>query len=256
MKRLNRLKGLTLIELLLALLIGAVLLAGLVQIAVSARSSFLLQEATAEIQENGRFVADSVGRILRQAVFTPDPWLAPIASPGLTADTADAVNAHGDRLTIRTWSERNCFGSLNSSLDAQGRPEFFLKESVLELNSSNNLAHSCRYGADASNLVDQVVRQGLVQNVEAFQALYAEDIDNDGTADRWVTGGNWDEAGNIKGLHLAVLIRSNRPVSTPVAQTFNVLDHVISRPADGRLRRIVTYAQWIPAGQTGVGGAL
>lgn len=241
-------RGLTLIELLLAMLIGIILLSGLVQIAASARGSFLQQEAVAEVQESGRFVLDTLGNILRQTVFSPRPWVAPVAVVGLTADTADAVSVHGDRLAIRTWSERNCFGNPNPVLDADGQPEFYLKESTLELNASSNLAHTCRYGPTAATMVNQIVRQGLVQNIEAFQVLYAEDTDSDGAADRWVRGGGWADARQVLGVHIAVLIRSKLSVSEPASRVFNVLDHVMISPADGRLRRMVSYAQLLQAG--------
>jgi len=238
-----RMRGLSLIELLLAMLIGAILLTGLIQIAASARSSFLLQEAIAEVQESGRYVVDSLGDILRQTVFSPQPWLASATAIGLTAETVDSVSAHGDRLAIRTWSERNCFGNPNPVLDSDGRPEFFLKEVILELNGSGNLAHTCRYGPGTEALVNQILRQGLVQNVEAFQVLYAEDLDGDETPDRWVVGGDWEAPEAVLGFNLAVLIRSSQPVAEPVSRVVNVLDHVVSTPADGRLRELVTYAQ-------------
>ena len=46
--------GLTLVELLVAVLIAAFLIIGLVQIVMAARGSFRLQENQAEVQENGR----------------------------------------------------------------------------------------------------------------------------------------------------------------------------------------------------------
>jgi len=236
-------QGLSLIELLIAMLISAILLTGLIQIASSARSSFLLQEGLAEVQESGRFVLDSLAKILRQTVFSPQPWVAPTTAIGLTVDTADATSTHGDRLAIRTWSERNCFGRPNPVTAPDGRPEFYVKESIMELNGSGNLAHTCRYGPDVASLLTQINRQGLLQNVEAFQALYAEDIDSDGIADRWVVGGDWEDASHILGVHVAVLIRSHQSVSAPLERVYNVLDHVVRAQADGKLRLVVTYAQ-------------
>lgn len=236
-------KGMSLVELLMAMLIGAILLVGLVQIVAGARSSFRLQVGMAELQENGRFAIDSLASVLQQSDYTPEPWLDAAEQAGLTAETRDAVSSKGDRLAIRTWSERNCYGSVNTANDANGRPRFYLMESILTLSSSGNLAHTCRYGPDAKQLVTQVLNQGLLENVDAFQALYAEDGDQDGQADHWVKGGQWLDQGRISGLQIALLVRSDEAVTDGTPRAYALLDKVIKAPADGRLRRVFTYSQ-------------
>jgi hypothetical protein len=141
---------------------------------------------------------------------------------------------------VRTWSERNCFENLNPVEDADGKPRFFLRESVLDLNTSRNLSHTCRYGPDADQFVTQIRRQGLVQNVDAFQVLYAEDLDGDRLADRWITAGQWSDPANVTGLQLVLLLTSNDSVSEPRLQTYNLFEQTISSPADGKLRRVFT----------------
>jgi type IV pilus assembly protein PilW len=240
--RLRKFSGMTLIELLIAMLIGSILLAGLLQIAISSRSSFRLQEGLAEVQENGRFLIDSIADIFRQSGYNPEPWVIPVANTILLDETSDAVRIHGDRVAIRGWSDRNCFGNLNPVTAASGQPEFFIKESVLEQNASRNLAHTCRYGPATDQLTTQIQRQGLAQNVEALQLLYAEDLNADGEADRWVPGGSWADEKNVIGLQLGLLLRSSDSVIERRQQTFNVLDHTIRTPADGRLRRVFTFS--------------
>ena len=94
-----------------------------------------------------------------------------------------------DRLVLRLWSDTNCFGNLNQARDGNGNPVFYLQESLFDLNSSKNLAHTCRYGAAEGELVTQINHQGLIQNVESFQALYGEDVSDDGRIDQWVKAG-------------------------------------------------------------------
>ena len=235
-------QGLSMVELLVAMLLALLLLVGLVQIAVAARSSFRLQESVAELQERGRFAADSLGNILRQSTFTPRPWQVPAAAAGLLDNTQDTIRTHGDRLAFRTWSDRNCFGNANPVRDASGLPAFYMKEHVLELNGSANLAHTCRYGPDPGNYITQIQRQGLVQGVEAFQALYAEDSNGDGEADRWVRGAEWQNEPRVLGVQLALLLSSSEPVVEPREQTFTVLVDTVVSAADGKLRRLLTLA--------------
>ena len=63
---LNRQRGLLLAELLLAALISAFLIMGLVQIVMAARTSFRLQENEAEVQENGRHAVATLSALIRQ----------------------------------------------------------------------------------------------------------------------------------------------------------------------------------------------
>jgi type IV pilus assembly protein PilW len=59
--------GLTLIEIMVALLIGTVLLVGLVQIFGASRTAYQLSEGLARVQENSRFAVDYLQRDIRMA---------------------------------------------------------------------------------------------------------------------------------------------------------------------------------------------
>ena len=101
--------GLTLVELLVAVLIAAFLIMGLVQIVMAARGSFQLQENQAEVQENGRYAISTLARLIRQTGFNPRPWSENFGPHGLTPETRDRVTTRSDRLAIRAWSNTNCF---------------------------------------------------------------------------------------------------------------------------------------------------
>ncbi|HEY5971112.1 MAG TPA: PilW family protein, partial [Pseudoxanthomonas sp.] len=60
-------QGLSLIELMIAILIGSILLLGLVQIYGATRESYRLSEGMARVQENGRFALDFLQRDIRLA---------------------------------------------------------------------------------------------------------------------------------------------------------------------------------------------
>lgn len=244
--------GMSLVELLLALALSSLLTITLVQVAMAARSSFRLQEGLAELQENARYFADLLVENISDSGFHPNPWLHDPTPIGLMPDTADAAGSYSDRLVSRSWSDRNCFGSYNPVLAASGKPEFFLKESAIELNAGS-LAHTCKYGPAADALVTQVNRQGAIPEVEAFQALYAIDENGDGQADRWARAGDWTgyEAGLLTGkgsgttevlaVRLGILSRTRERLTSPAPSTFRILDFSYAAPADGRLRRVSSY---------------
>ena len=65
MKRFNRQSGISLVEILVALVISLFLLAGIVQVYTANRATFSFTNALAEIQENGRFALDTMSQDLR-----------------------------------------------------------------------------------------------------------------------------------------------------------------------------------------------
>jgi len=233
--------GLTLVELLVAALIAAFLIMGLVQIVSAARSSFRLQENQAEVQENGRYAISTLGKLIRQTGFSPQPWNDDFGPMGLTPDTLDQVSYRSDRLVIRSWSDTNCFDNRNPIKDISGQAAFYIRESRFDLNSRNDLTHSCSYGPALENLVTQIKREGFVRNIEAFQALYGQDNDGDGHVDRWVRGGEWAEQQQILGIKIGLLLKSTDSVVERTSHAFSVLDSDYTTAADGRLRLLMEF---------------
>lgn len=62
-------RGMTLIEILVAMLIGAALLAGVISIFVNSKQTYRTQEAMSRLQENARFAMDFLARDIRVADF-------------------------------------------------------------------------------------------------------------------------------------------------------------------------------------------
>lgn len=60
-------RGLSLIELMIAMLIGTILMLGLIQVFAASRASYKLSEGLARVQENGRFAVDFLQRDIRMA---------------------------------------------------------------------------------------------------------------------------------------------------------------------------------------------
>lgn len=114
----GRQQGLTLVEILVAIVISLILIAGVIQIFVGTRQTYRFQDALARVQENGRFAAETISRDVRLAGFvgcttlisvTPNP--VPPLAVDYTRDTyiadvptggAPATQAPGtDSLTLR-----------------------------------------------------------------------------------------------------------------------------------------------------------
>lgn len=66
-------RGFSLVELMIALVIGLVILGGVASVSLGSRKSFSSQEAMGQVQEAGRLVNYMMFPHLRQAGFLPDP---------------------------------------------------------------------------------------------------------------------------------------------------------------------------------------
>ena len=62
-------RGFSMVELMVALVITLILLAGIGQIFLSSKKSFVIQNNLARIQENGRYAMDVVASDLRRAGY-------------------------------------------------------------------------------------------------------------------------------------------------------------------------------------------
>lgn len=62
-----RQKGMSIVELMVAILIGLIILAGVIQVTFTSKATFLGQEDMAFVQENARYAVDTIGRDIQNA---------------------------------------------------------------------------------------------------------------------------------------------------------------------------------------------
>ena len=86
----SKTQGFTLIEILIAMLIGLFLVAGVLQIFINSKQSYRMQEALARLQESGRFALDFLDRDIRMAGYRG------CASRGASATLANNLNNAAD----------------------------------------------------------------------------------------------------------------------------------------------------------------
>jgi hypothetical protein len=237
--RYPRLEGFVLTELLVAGLMATFLILGMVQMAAATSRGLSLIESLAQTQQGGRFAIEQMRSEIMAAGFHPRTW-ENSGGLGLSEASVDGGAGASDVLIVTRLSNRNCFDNLNSVLDGDGRPAWFLRKSTFERSGSDNLAHSCHYGPDEDSLVRQINRSGLVEGVESFQVLYTEDTDGDSRADRRVRAGHWNDIDQVIGVQLGLLLASDKPVGDRDESPQMVLDEAVMPRSDGRLRRVWT----------------
>ncbi|TXH04946.1 MAG: prepilin-type N-terminal cleavage/methylation domain-containing protein [Nevskiaceae bacterium] len=213
-------QGLSLIELMIALVLGLLILAGVVQVFLGGRATQNLQQRLGDLQENGRFAILFLQRDIRMAGFpknavpavdafnkTAQPSTtcpSPLTTAALTCDGGGTVS---DEITVSYQGTSDCAGQAVAGGTVTNT--FFVDTRRL----------MCRGNGNAQ-------AQPLVDGVENLQILYGEDMTADGYADRYVRAddvGNWN---NVVAVRVAVLASS---VDTVMGEntnsgTFQVLD--------------------------------
>lgn len=84
-KRANRQRGLTLVEIMVALLISTILGVGVVQIFSGSKRTYDFQQAQSRIQENGRYVVEAIARDLRMIDYNSCAGRTPAQNSTLNA---------------------------------------------------------------------------------------------------------------------------------------------------------------------------
>lgn len=259
--------GLTLIEIMVALLLGAFLLAGVVQIFISNKQTYRVQQSLSRLQENGRFALDYLNRYIRQTGYV-DRSSGISANPacgsiliGLTCMDArahtfpgsipskcagntpfiwgGAGSANGpDRIGFRFQNDnRNPGDNMSDCLGANpvraGTP-IFTNELFIGINGSTGEPNlTCRAGANTF---------GVIDGVENMRILYGERVGNN---IHYVPMANVGNINNIQSMRVSLLLRTSDDnlVSQPQPYQFDANnDSTLETitPTDRRLRRVFT----------------
>lgn len=146
--RLSRQNGFTIVELMVAMVISLILLAGVSQIFLSNRETYRVQSSLSRLQENARFAIDLLRSDISMAGF-----------PNL--DPFDLTKTGNTRLAIQREAATDCLG-----------------------NASGGVATNV-YALQDGNLTCNGV--ALIDNVQELSFMYGEDTDKDVEAERYVS---------------------------------------------------------------------
>lgn len=245
-------RGFTLLEIFVAITISLILLAGVLQIFLHAKTTYNLSTSLAQLQENARFIENYLVRIIRLAGyrsqppvrsdFTPMANVFTSANPYISGTHGAGING-SDTLTVRYQGSGNGTGTpdgsvldcLNVAVDANT-----VATNVFSL--TNNYELQCQaLNADSPTPNNTQI---LISGVENFQVLYGEDLDGDYSADRYVPANyaflNWADVVSVR---LCLLMRSDAP-SNPFKQqqTFYLIGTSFTPAvADNYLRTPLTF---------------
>lgn len=232
--RRKRQQGLSVVELMTALLIGSFLLAGVASVYLSNKATYNARDAMAALQENGRTAIGQLHAGIAQAGFPGiDEGQLPLVLSGATAsaDNADASSG-SDRVTVSfrasatTALAGNLTDCLGNNTSATVRNTFFVQNGQLVCDANS---------AAGTNDV-------IAVGVDSMQILYGIDTSNDGAANSYVNAADLGGTSNrVTSVQIGLLLNSLQPVKeTASAESFMVLDTQVNAPSDRLLRRVFT----------------
>ena len=242
-----RQKGISLIEIMVALTISLVLLAGLIQVFVSSKKTYQVQNSVGRLQENGRFALDILTRNLRQAgysdfsvdihkdsEFIGAPSSATDATCILSGHTrficgADGSGADSDWVQVSFDASKDCLGNALPS-EANG-----VAVNRFTIDSNGSLA--CLGNGNASS-------QPMVEGVQEMRIRYG--INSGGKTDQVATryipapaagSTDWDKVVSVR---LCLVIRSLEDYQVDKPLDYQDCSDAKITPTDRRIRRRFT----------------
>ncbi|MEQ3723136.1 PilW family protein [Alcanivorax sp.] len=223
-------KGFSLVELMVAMLLGLLITGAALQLFIANQQSFALQQTLSRVQENGQLFVRFLVADLRRAGLEMDGMSALPDEKGVRFAATGAVpgSANGndyDRLTLGYHGMSDCEGSVVSDLEEVVNTYF--------VNGDAELV--CQGNLTAGNGVV------LLDGVEAFEVLYGIDESKDGYANvsRYVEAGD-QGVSPVIAVRFSLLLKeeSNSLPQSDGSRKFYVLTKTVDEPEDRSVRRI------------------
>lgn len=259
----NRNRGFSLIELMIALTIGLIVSMVVSQIFINSSTVFRSTDNLSRVQENARYALAVLTRELRFGTFRSDPRIPPrtayplATAPALTGTDGgtSGTPASGlpDSITVRFQGNGDGVGNADGTVqDCVGNRidygvtvvnTFFIQ------NDASNNNEPTLYCNTVTTACVAATCFALVPGVENMQILYGEDINAgtfsilpDGSVDRWITAGsvsNWD---NVLSVRISLLMRTTEQVSAQTDAKAYLMSgtNVYAPGTDKRSRRVYT----------------
>ena len=216
--RIHHQPGFTLVEVMVGMVIGLVLIAGLAQLLAGNRQTYRFKTNLSQIQESGGFALELLARNLRMAGYRAD-WQSSLANSLAGVDGASGAS---DQVTVRYQSAMDCLGN-----NVTGTPPIAVNVFSIANSGSPAVPNLFCDGDGAGGTAGQP----LVEGVEDLQILYGEDTDaiSDGIANQYATAGAVNMA-RVVSVRVQLRLRSPDDNLTDTVTAFG----------DRRIRRVFT----------------
>jgi type IV pilus assembly protein PilW len=235
----NKQSGISLVEIMIALLIGLFLLAGILQMFSASQQTYRMQSNLARLQENGRFALDFLAHDVRMAGY----WgcmssTSDISGLDGASGTSDTITLHGAFELTPTGACASPVDSTNScgSLNCYTDPTSTITYQINTPSGTSSLPDpEITLYRNTNNTVNP-----LIEGIEDMQILYGIDLNTNGVADYYVSANSawlapeWMKVISVR-ISLLVVTLDDYLTTQPMPYSYN---GVITTPADHKIRRV------------------
>lgn len=258
----NKQLGLSLIELMVSMIIGLFILVGISTVYVGNKRSSMTSSELSILQDNGRSVLQMLTDTIQHTAYTSTS-VAPVGDMFIRSAVPASACSDGADSVVDT----SLFSPLeNNTTYGDTIGVMYMGDNTLNTDCAESvLPVSCRFGGASATAASRIynyyavqqnaqgdpvlmcagsrtaVLQEVAEGVENLQFTYGEDIDNNGTIDRYVNSVGVTNWSSILSVNIAVLIRSLRPVGmTNALQTYKLSEDQTVTTNDKYLRAVFT----------------
>lgn len=258
--------GLSLFELLIAMVIGLFLLIGITTSYLSSKKSSVTRTQLSILEDNGRAALEILTSTLQHTGYRSNN-LVPIANPFMSDGRPSSVSCgtgFNSVLAPLEFPENVISNSSSASGDSgDSIGVFYLGDDVLNVDCNGEpLPAACRVGGNAAIQAHRIHNAFFIgsndelqcvgsqstgeitiaEGVENMQILYGMDIDDSKSVNRYVNsddvGSDW---GQVISIQIAILVRSMDEVKTrPESKSFTLLNTQVDTPNDRFQRAVFT----------------
>ncbi|MBI1422903.1 MAG: prepilin-type N-terminal cleavage/methylation domain-containing protein [Gammaproteobacteria bacterium] len=222
--------GVTLVELMIALAISAILMLGVSSIYVSSKRGYKIQDNLSRQQENSRFSLEVLMRDLRMAGYPKTV----IKEPIVTATTSDGGTSN-DTITIQYETNFDCLGQPTPACVDDAMKNCAVNKYYIKVDASGNKNLYCLGNGSANEDI-------IAENVTDLQIEYGLDKDTSGSANGYFTWNNLtaSEIPYIVSVRFALLSQTPNDIKkVDVNKSYVLLDKTVPYN-DKRIHQVYT----------------
>lgn len=258
-------QGISIVELLVALAVGMVLIAGIMQVFLASKNTYAVNQAMSTVQENGRFALEFIARSARQAgyvdpnnkVSRPFAVIPEVAKCSQESLPSKACTKNGDALKsdIVSFAFQPPINQAGARVDCIGdtkevdtNDKIVINRFLIADEDTAQATLSCQRMVLNKNLnfidtAGSYEKASLVEGVDKVQIQYGVSTNGDShSVNKYINADKVDKWDEVLAVRIGVIANSGSDLNpAPVAKEFYLFDTgPYTFPNDRKLRQVFT----------------